>query len=248
MTDLAFDALASVEGHSNGLGAVARDHLTLPVPSCPGWDVADLVAHVTDVQWFWATIVEERLPEPPHEDRRPPRAPQADLIPALAAQTAHLVRALRQAEPATRVWTWAPAQQDVAFVARHQVQEAAVHHWDAANAAGQAIAIERPAAVDSIEEFLTFSVSSDADPADPPRSPLGGRFALRCTDGPEAWTLNDGAAPGTVRFEAGAAAGIPAVQGSASDLLLWLYRRLDLDTATLPQGLVSRFVALTFTD
>lgn len=246
MTDLAFDALASIEEHSAGVAALARGHLAEAVPGCPGWNVADLVAHLTEVQWFWATIVEDRLTEPPDEDQRPPRAAEGALVSALTEQTAHLVGALRAADPRTRVWTWA-TEQDVAFVSRHQVQEAAVHHWDAASATGHKIVIERPAAVDGIEEFLTFSISSDADPADPPRPPLAGRFALRCTDGPGAWTLSDGTVPGAVHVEAGAAPGIPAVEGTASELLLWLYRRIRLDTGAVPDELVARFAGLTFT-
>ena len=27
------------------------------VPTCPEWDVDDLLWHLADVQWFWATIV-----------------------------------------------------------------------------------------------------------------------------------------------------------------------------------------------
>ena len=246
MTDLAFDQLAVIEKHSAGVGELARAHFPDPVPGCPGWNLADLVAHLTEVQWFWATIVEERLIEPPDEDQRPPRAAEDQLVAALGEQTAHLVGALRGADPQTPVWTWA-TQQDVAFVARHQVQEAAVHHWDAGSATGHPVVIERPVALDAIDEFLTFSVSTDADPADPPRPNLGGRFALRCTDGPEAWTLSDGAAPGAVRVDDEAAAGIPAVEGTASDLLLWLYRRTHLDTSRVPEAVLARFVALTYT-
>lgn len=247
MTDLAFDALASIDEHSAGVGTLAPGNLAAAVPGCPGWNLADLVAHLTEVQWFWATIVEHRLVDPPEEDQRPPRAPEDELVSALTEQTAHLVRTLRDADPRTRVWTWAPQQQDVAFVARHQVQEAAVHHWDAGSATGHAVVIERPLAVDAIEEFLTFSVSSDDDAADPPRPSLAGRFALSCTDGPEAWTVRDGRAPGMVHFEAGAAPGVPMVAGTASDLLLWLYRRIPLDTGAVPAELVARFAGLTFT-
>ena len=247
MRELAFDRLAVIDSHSAGVGALARGHLAEPVPGCPGWNVADLVAHLTEVQWFWATIVEGGLLEPPDEDRRPARAADEDLVSALAGQTAHLVQALRGADPRTRAWTWAPQQQDVAFIARHQVQEAAVHHWDAGSATRHAVVIERAVAVDAIEEFLTFSVSSDADLAEPPRPSLGGRLALRCTDGPEAWTVSDGRAPGALRFETGAAPGTPAVEGAASDLLLWLYRRIRLDTSSVPDELLARFTGLTFT-
>ena len=45
-----------------------------------------------------------------------------------------------------------------------------------------------------------------------------------------------------------AAAGVPTLQAPASDLLLWLYGRVDLDTGTLPDGLLDRFRGLCFTD
>ena len=79
---------------------------------------------------------------------------------------------LRTADGTVPVWTWAP-QQDIAFIRRHQVQEAAVHHWDAVRAAGGQLAIEAPVAADSIEEFLTFSVPTLA--AYPPGPPGPGR-------------------------------------------------------------------------
>jgi len=69
--------------------------------------------------------------------------------------------------------TWAPAQQDIAFIARHQVQEAAVHHWDAVHTAGGDLTIAHPVADDAIEELLMFSMSSMADPAEPVRRGIG---------------------------------------------------------------------------
>ncbi|MGH7921795.1 MAG: maleylpyruvate isomerase family mycothiol-dependent enzyme [Candidatus Dormibacteraceae bacterium] len=247
MTALGFDQLTAISEHSSALAAAAEGHLDLPVPSCPGWTIADLVAHLTDVQWFWATIAEDQLPAPPTEERRPARAPDLRLVEALRAETEHLLRVLGGAEPAAHVWTWAAAQQDVAFITRHQVQEAAVHHWDAANAIGRPVAIGTPVAVDSISEFLTFSVSSDADPIDPPRPALEGRFALRCTDADAAWTIFDGRSAGTVRFEHGVR-DAPALEAGASDLLLWLYRRVELPAGDVSSELLERFSALRFTD
>src|SRR5205823_5244684 len=133
------------------------------------------------------------------------------------------------------------------FITRHQVQEAAVHHWDAAHAAGQHLMIAAPVAIDSIEEFLTFSVSSEADPGEPARPALNGTFVLRCTDGAACWTVTDGSAPGTVAFAPGAAPAAPAISRTGSDLLLWLYGRASLETSQLPAGLPERFRALCFT-
>ena len=76
---------------------------------------------------------------------------------------------LGAADPAARVWTWAPAQQDAGFVIRHQVQEAVGHHWDAAHAAGRAVRISPAVGADAVDEFLHFSVSNadDAEGDDP---------------------------------------------------------------------------------
>jgi uncharacterized protein (TIGR03083 family) len=247
MTDPSSEYLVAIARHSAGLADAADGNLAAAVEHCPGWTVADLVHHLTEVQWFWATIVEQRLTAPPEAALRPARAEPERLIPSLRSESGRLIRALAEASADDRVYTWAPAQQDVAFVTRHQVQEAAVHHWDAAHARGDAVAIEAPIAADAVEEFLTFSVSSDADPAEPPRPALDGRFALSAEAG-AGWTISDGAAPGTIIWTLGVDDGTPTIAASAADLLLWLYGRVDVDTSGVAPDLVARFRALCFTD
>ncbi|HEY6539162.1 MAG TPA: maleylpyruvate isomerase family mycothiol-dependent enzyme [Candidatus Dormibacteraeota bacterium] len=243
-----FDFVTEIAEHSAGLADAAEGNLDADVVGCPGWTVADLVHHLTTTHWFWATIVEELLDQPPDESRRPPRAQRSQLIADCRLQAARLARVLRAADAGTAVYTWAPAQRDVAFVSRHQVQEAAIHHWDAVHARGGVLEIAAPVAADSIEEFLTFSVSSDRDPADPPRPAMAGALVLQCSDSERSWTVHDSETPGNVAFEPGAAPGSPAITASASDLLLWLYRRLPLDTGEVPEQLAARFRALCFTD
>jgi uncharacterized protein (TIGR03083 family) len=248
MPDSSLDYLAAIAEHSAGFAAAARGNLDADVRHCPGWSVAELVEHLTEVHWFWAAIAQDRLSEPPDDSGRPAKAPREQLIEAFQAGADRLVTVLRAANGEDKVWTWAPAQQDIAFITRHQVQEAAVHHWDAVDAAGGTLVIAAPIAADSAAEFLTFSVSSDADLAEPVRPALDGRFALRCTDADAAWTVSDGSSRGTIRFENGAGPGIPSIAATASDLLLWLYGRVSLDTAAVPADLVGRVRALCFTD
>lgn len=224
----------------------AEGNLEEPVEGCPGWRVGDLVRHLTEVHWFWATIVEELLQEPPPEARRPAPDADVDLLQTFRAGAARLVAVLGAADPGAPCWTWAPAQQDVAFVIRHQVQEAAVHHWDACRAAGTTALIDPPQAADAVDEFLTFSVSSVADPADPPRPALAGRIVLACSDWEAAWTVQDGAVPGTLVHRPGAEPGAPLLRARASDLLLWLYRTLELPGPD--PGLASRLRDPCFTD
>lgn len=254
------DCVTAITEHSAGLAATAQGRLDADVEHCPGWTVADLVAHVVDVHWFWATIVDQRLQQPPVAEQRPQRPDDDDLVATFQAGAARLVRVLAEADPQDHVWTWAPAQQDAAFVIRHQVQEIAVHHWDAVNATGGTLALEPEVAADAVDEFLHFSVSSDDDPGDPRPDPMGGSFVLHTTDTDDQWLVSDGAAPGTVRVSAwstadgaaeesggGSAYQTPVITASASDLLLWLYQRVEVDTGGVDAELLDRFRVLTFT-
>src|SRR3954447_253034 len=191
MTLSTFDCIAAITEHSAGIAEATRPHLAAKVEHCPGWSVADLVWHLTEVHWFWGTIVEERLAAPPQDSRRPPRPADEGLVDGFVRGAARLVQVLRQADQSASCWTWARQQQDVAFITRHQVQEAAVHHWDAVNAAGDRLALWPDVGTDSVDEFLHFSVASEDDPDDPPETPLDGRRALRAADTGDGWALVD---------------------------------------------------------
>jgi uncharacterized protein (TIGR03083 family) len=246
-----FDPLAEIAEHSAALARAAESNLEAPVEHCPGWTVADLVWHLSEVHWFWAKIVAELPSEPPPDEEGPDRPPPEQLVERFRAGAEHLVRVLAAADPAAACWTWAPTQRNVGFVRRHQVQEAAVHHWDAEHAAGREIALGTGMSVDAIEEFLTFSVATVEDRPDSPRPNLDGALVLAATDAGTEWTVTDDRLPGTVRFSPGPAdPELPRITGTASDLLLWLYGRLALPVT--PGGkaeqLAGRFRALAFTD
>jgi uncharacterized protein (TIGR03083 family) len=243
-----YQQIAAITQHSAGFAEAARGDLGAPVEHCPGWSMADLVSHLTEVHWFWATIVEGPLAEPPEQSAKPARAADADLVDTFVLGAARLVEVLREADQSAFCWTWAGWRQDVAFVTRHQVQEAAVHHWDAVHAAGSTLLLDPALSADSVEEFLHFSVASDDDPDEPTTPPLAGVLAFRATDTGDAWTLEDGARPGTAKVTEGAREGVPTVEAPAADLLLWLYGRVELDIAGVPDDLVARFRGICFTD
>lgn len=245
------DYFAEIALHSAALADAAEHHLSAPVEHCPGWTVTDLVAHVRRVHWFWGTVAELRLAAPPDGER--PAIPAGDaLIPQFRAGALRMVEILRTADQDAPVWTWAPAQQNIGFISRHQVQEAAVHRWDAEHAAGRAYHFDVPVAVDSIEEFLTYSVASPADPPPESTASLAGAFVLAATDADASWTISDAHLPGTAQFERGAVAGLPTISATASELLLWLYRRVELQVTASDQaaakGLIERFQTLGDTD
>ena len=246
-----FDCIAAITEHSAGFAEAARaGDPGARIEHCPEWSLADLVQHLTEVHWFWATIVDERLDAPPDKSRRPVQAADADPVEEFVAGAARLVHVLREADQSARCWTWAPWRSDVSFVTRHQVQEAAVHHWDAAHAAGQQVVVAADVAVDSIDEFLHFSVASEDDSDDPPAGALDGPLSFRATDTGDTWTLSDSERPGALHVERGdAGSGARAVvEAPASDLLLWLYGRVDIDRHDASDELVQRFRSLCFTD
>lgn len=236
--------LAAITHHSNGFAEAVRGNLDAKVEHCPDWDVADLVWHLTEVHWFWRTIAGERLAEPPASDRRPARAEREALVSTFEAGARQLVEVLGAADQAAPVWTWFPGRQDVGFITRHQVQEAAVHHFDAANAAGQPWSVVPEVAADCVEEFLTCSLA-DADDVQRLGRSLSGPLVLTATDLDTSWTVSQ-ADPSAALLWAPGADGPAAVSGTASDLLLWIYGRTQLETSQ-PER-VAEFRGLSSTD
>lgn len=249
-TQRCLDAIAQ---HSTALADAAEGNLELPIEHCPGWSMADLVHHLTSVQWFWRWIAQHRPEAAPEDLEHPERAAEDQLVPTLRRTTAELLGTLRDADQAASCWTWYPGRQDIGFITRHQVQEAAVHHWDAARAAGLEAPIEGDVAADAVEEFLTCSVASEVDPMleddHPDLEPLGGRLVLHAPG--RAWTITDSVAARALSWEPEEV--LPAtgrVRGTSGELLLWLYERVELPVETLPSAgdIVRRFRAHVFTD
>lgn len=219
------DALDIIRRESERFYAVAAAaDPTRRVPSCPEWDIADLVWHLSEVHRFWAAIVERQLQEPDEAEAGAPARPDdLDGLVALGRQhLEQLLAALGGADDATPVWTWA-AQRDVGFIRRHQVQEAFVHRWDIQQAAGvDPDPVDAEAAADAIDEVLTVMLPWGVDEG----RPLPGSVHLHCTDTTGEWVIHpDG------RVEAIHAKGDVAVRATASDLVLALYGRADLSSA-----------------
>ena len=63
------------------------------------------------------------------------------------------------ADPDVTCWSWSPEHR-VGFAQRRMAQEAAVHRWDAEEAAGDPSPIESALAIDGIDEFVEFSGAS----------------------------------------------------------------------------------------
>ncbi|HRE02629.1 MAG TPA: maleylpyruvate isomerase N-terminal domain-containing protein, partial [Ilumatobacteraceae bacterium] len=76
-----------------------------------GWSVADLIHHMTQVQYFWGEVVRQRATGW-KQVAALARAADDALIAAFDEHHATLVATLGATPPDTRVWTWSD-QQDV---------------------------------------------------------------------------------------------------------------------------------------
>ena len=96
------DMLKLIEDRSAALrSAAGQAGPDTRVPGCPDWSVRDLVAHLGEVQRFWAAAVAAGpATAPPAEDQVHDIEPGDDLIGWSAASTDELVRALSEAGPA----------------------------------------------------------------------------------------------------------------------------------------------------
>lgn len=217
-----FDPIAQIEADSRAFAAAAERDMDARVEHCPQWSVADLVWHLREVQYFWGTLVAERLDDPERVTRIDRPDDDRQLLDDFRAGADAMTAALAGADPHDPVWTWGQ-RQDAGFVIRHQVQEAAVHRWDAQNATGRPEPLEAAAATDAVDEFLTHSLPGRAEDA----APLGSAVVLRTTDTDMAWRVEEDG-DGAARFERGAGAllDVSTVAGTASDVLLYLYRRV----------------------
>ncbi len=213
--------------------------MTTAVAPCPGWTVADLLWHLTEVHHFWGTIVAER-----RDDWKGYTEPSRPVAEALAEMyrhgREHLLTTLAGADPSTSVWTWAD-DHTAGFVIRRMAQETAVHLWDATEAAGMVNPLEPTLASDGIDEFLTHMLGDVVEGAEP----VAGSVHLHCGDVPGEWTVRETDTGFAVVREH--SKGDCAIRGSASDILLALWRRVPLSRCDVvgDADVAARFIAHT---
>jgi uncharacterized protein (TIGR03083 family) len=120
--------------------------LTVPVPSCPGWNLGQLLRHLGGGHRWVEMIVRTRATQPPSDDHFRDLSGYTDEDPAvldpwLAEGAAQLAGTLRAAGPEARMWTAVPGQTAV-FWARRFAHETLIHRADVALALGAAFTVD----------------------------------------------------------------------------------------------------------
>jgi uncharacterized protein (TIGR03083 family) len=219
------------------------------VPTCPDWDAADLLWHLTGVQRFWADVVRLR-PAGPDDPRivqegsaeRPDG--YAELLAAFDRESAALVSALEEADPEAEAWHWS-GDNRVGTTHRRQAHEALIHRVDAELAAGVPVTpLDTALADDGVAE--AFGVIYGGCPPWGSFEATGPTLAVRMADTGSELSVVLGKFAGTdpqsgttyadeddLALVEGSGEPAARVSGTAADLDTWLWKR---DPELVPGG------------
>jgi uncharacterized protein (TIGR03083 family) len=204
-----------------------------PVPSCPDWQVSDLVRHLTfELNWVRQTAPRGVTTRAEDSDfAAPPEVDWPEALDGLRRELTGTVETLEALEADFPAWNWAPQRKTAGFWHRRMAHEISVHRWDAESAAGRATPIETKLAADGVSEVLDSWL-----PAGKRKGPtdLRGVVHLTATDAGYEWFVRL-RGPGVALLDTGTILDTDdhhpraEASGTASDLLLALMGRLRTD-------------------
>lgn len=213
--------------------AAAADEggLETHIPTCPEWNMRDLVRHLSEIHLWAAARVAKRTDKLWLDDISelteswPDLAvfwPSDDDLTGWYLQTnSNLVDALESAPADLDCPTFLPAPSPLAMWARRQAHETAVHRFDAENAIGEASGFDAVFAADGIDEMVVgFAPRKSGIPVESEKV-----MQINAEDTDDHWRMSlrpDGIS--TVRGEGPADV---TLTGRASDLYLVLWNRTD---------------------
>jgi uncharacterized protein (TIGR03083 family) len=220
--------------------AAAADQtgLSTAVPSCPSWQVKDLLRHTGYIhRWAARHITEcprEVIGGPSEAEILRGGAADPDLLDWFRAGHTALVETLAAADPAVACATFMSAPSPLAFWARRQAHETAIHRADADSAAATTPDYPAEFAADGIDELITGFGARPNPSAD------GGLLRVVTADTPDAWSIelrHDRLQPRREpEADTAASAERPGstgctVSGPASGLYLYLWNRVGVAEA-----------------
>ncbi|MDZ7674735.1 MAG: maleylpyruvate isomerase family mycothiol-dependent enzyme [Acidimicrobiales bacterium] len=209
--------------------ATSEEVLNAPVTACPGWSVADLLAHHDGVMRF-ATA---QLRADPGADMAKFDPPE-DGIPVLESFSSAadaLCAELVAVDPTEHRPNWIGAPES-RFWWRRMAHEAAIHRWDVEAAYTPPAPIDTGLALDGVEEFCDVFLAHAARRG---ITGTGESLHLHATDD----DIPDGAGewmftftPDGVDVEHAHGKGDMAVRGPAHDLVLFVWNRRPVEVQT----------------
>lgn len=209
-----------------------------PIAHCPNWTVADLARHIGTVHRRVTAVVRDARPEPldPAETARL-IGPIPDDDAALPGwfRDGHraLVETLRAAPADLRCWAFVPTSAPLAFWARRQAHETAIHRLDAQEPLGRRDDFAPEFAADGVDELLVAILGASRGrrgnrtiTADSPVA-----MHVHASDTGQHWTVRLG--PDGVRTSTEPEPADCVVTAPAGVLYPLLWNRLDAGAATV---------------
>jgi uncharacterized protein (TIGR03083 family) len=210
--------LALLRADGDRLAEVAAPGLDPPVPSCPGWTVRDVVAHMAEVyQHKLACIREGRRPDPWPPEEFASREPLAFFRESLD----ELIDEMKSRGPQAPAYTWWKPDQTVGFWYRRMAQETAVHRVDVELGHNLVTPIDDELALDGVDEVLERFLAAEDWADQPVDAAAGTTVTVRAGD--HAWRVH--LEREEVAIEPGPGHAEATVTGEPSELLLWLWGR-----------------------
>jgi uncharacterized protein (TIGR03083 family) len=208
--------------------AAERAGLDAAVPTCPDWQVRDLLGHQGQVhRWAGTYVITGRTDTDVELEDVPG---DGELLDWFRAGHARLVEGINAAPSDLNCWSFLPAPSPLAFWARRQAHETTIHRADAEAAAGKQLDVDPALAVDGLDELLLgfYSRKGGRLVADPALT-----VGIRATDAgaADAWSVVIG--PEGRDVTRGEANGDCVISGSASDLYQFLWNRRDRSAITV---------------
>ncbi len=215
--------------------AAERAGLDATVPPCAPWLVKDLLRHTGYVHRWAARHLTERpaavLDGPPEPEILKGGPADPKLLAWFRVGHAALVRTLSTADPGLDCATFMPAPSPLAFWARRQAHETAIHRADAASASGAVPEYAPDFAADGIDELIMgFGRRRKYQPG----ADGGGPLRVTAADTGDAWCIEAQGGRLQPRRDTGDDATDGAactVRGPASGVYLYLWNRADAESA-----------------
>ena len=225
--------LSALAADSEAIAQLAEGGLDRPVPPCPDWTVADLLGHVGGI-YSWVNLIVAAAGERPDQARDQAPDDRDELIGWFRERRDAVLDALSSHDPADPAWFFMPdVAQNVGTWRRRQALETAIHLFDAEAAAGRPGPTAPDLAADGVDEMLVTFLPQVL--GFKPVDGLAGTLHVHCTDqdlsaGGE-WVVDFSGDAVEVRRDHAKAD--VAVRGPASDLFLWVWNRIPLDSPPL---------------
>jgi uncharacterized protein (TIGR03083 family) len=222
--------------------AAEQAGLDAPVQPCAPWQVKDLLRHTGYIHRWAAQHITDRpaqvLEGPSEEEVLCGGAPDGELIAWFRDGHAALVEVLRAADPDLQTATFMEAPSPLAFWARRQAHETAIHRVDAESSLGRLPGFPVSFAVDGIDELITgFGRRRKYRPraADDGAATRGeGTLRIFAADAGASWRADVG--EGRIQARSEGDSSVPAdctVSGPASGVYLHLWNRADAAQANV---------------